>query len=55
VHGFNEKWEPITISGTGLVARCLQHECDHLDGTVYTDRLTGRRRRRALSGAAKRS
>ena len=51
VHGFNEKWEPITISGTGLVARCLQHECDHLDGTVYVDRLAKRARKEALAAA----
>ena len=51
VHGFNEKWEPITISGNGLVARCLQHECDHLDGTVYVDRLAKRARKEALAAA----
>lgn len=38
--------EPVTIDGTGFFARCLQHECDHLAGTVYADRVTGRRRRK---------
>ena len=29
------------LEGTGLLARCLQHELDHLDGTVFVDRLRG--------------
>lgn len=37
---------PITIEGTGLLARCLQHETDHLVGTVFGDRLSGRTRRK---------
>lgn len=30
-----------TIEGTGLLARALQHEMDHLDGTLFVDRLRG--------------
>ncbi|MGW7417196.1 peptide deformylase [Streptomyces sp. NPDC054863] len=44
VEGFTMTGEPVTITGTGFFARCLQHECDHLDGLVYPDRLTGWRR-----------
>ena len=29
------------LEGTGLLARCFQHELDHLDGTVFVDRLRG--------------
>ena len=29
------------IEGTGLLARCFQHEMDHLDGTLFIDRLRG--------------
>ena len=29
------------VEGTGLLARCLQHELDHLDGTLFVDRLRG--------------
>ena len=29
------------LEGTGLLARCLQHEMDHLDGTLFVDRLRG--------------
>ena len=37
--------EEITVDGTGLLARCLQHETDHLNGTVFGDRLSSRSRR----------
>lgn len=30
-----------TVEGTGLLARCFQHEMDHLEGTVFVDRLRG--------------
>ncbi|MCW3157230.1 peptide deformylase [Micropruina sonneratiae] len=36
---------PVRIEGTGLLARCLQHETDHLGGTVFGDRLSTRARR----------
>ncbi|MCZ2523480.1 peptide deformylase [Streptomyces sp. SCUT-3] len=42
---------PVRVEGTGFFARCLQHECDHLDGGLFTDRLAGLRRRRALRAA----
>lgn len=35
----------LTVVGTGLLARCLQHETDHLNGTVFGDRLSARLRR----------
>ena len=30
-----------TVEGTGLLARCFQHEMDHLEGTLFVDRLRG--------------
>lgn len=51
VEGLTMTGEPVRIAGTGWFARCLQHECDHLEGTVYTDRLTGLRRTRVLRAA----
>jgi peptide deformylase len=30
----------VRIKGTGLLARAIQHEIDHLDGILFTDRLT---------------
>ncbi|MCK9793233.1 peptide deformylase [Isoptericola sp. 4D.3] len=38
----------IEVEGTGLMARCLQHECDHLDGTLYLDRLERTARKKAM-------
>ncbi|MFE1439918.1 peptide deformylase [Streptomyces sp. NPDC058739] len=55
VEGFTMTGEPVTIHGTGWFARCLQHECDHLDGTVYADRVTGWRHRRLMRQVAKSS
>jgi peptide deformylase len=46
--GVDQFGEPLTISGTGLLARALQHETDHLDGRLYIDTLTGDTRRQAL-------
>ncbi|MEV0130675.1 peptide deformylase [Dactylosporangium sp. NPDC050688] len=46
--GFDEHGEPVTVSGSGLLARALQHETDHLDGVLYVDTLKGDTRRQAL-------
>ncbi|MEX2985909.1 peptide deformylase [Streptomyces sp. C36] len=51
VEGFTVLGEPVRVRGTGFFARCLQHECDHLEGGLYLDHLTGLRRRRALRAA----
>jgi peptide deformylase len=48
VEGFDVNGKPITLEGTGLMARCLQHEVDHLDGKLFLDRLTGEARKTAL-------
>ena len=37
--GFNMHGEPIVVDGTELLARCLQHETDHLDGVLFIDRM----------------
>jgi peptide deformylase len=38
--------EPVAYSGTGLLARCLQHETDHTRGIVFGDRLSTRMRKK---------
>lgn len=48
VQGVDLRNEPTVVEGSGLMARCLQHETDHLNGTVYIDRLDREIRRRAL-------
>jgi peptide deformylase len=40
--------EPVTIEGSELLARAIQHETDHLDGIVFIDRLTPELRRQAM-------
>jgi peptide deformylase len=42
VTGFDADGKPIEVEGTGFLARCLQHETDHLDGKLYLNRLIGR-------------
>jgi peptide deformylase len=41
VKGLNRRGEPQIVEGTGLLARCFQHEIDHLAGTLFVDRLRG--------------
>ena len=41
VKAFNENMEEIIIEGEGLLARCIQHECDHLDGILYVTKVEG--------------
>jgi peptide deformylase len=39
--GRDRQGRPQTIEAAGLLARCFQHEMDHLDGTLFIDRLRG--------------
>ena len=39
--GVDLEGNQVEIQGSGLMAQMLQHECDHLDGLVYLDRLEG--------------
>ncbi|MEU1477618.1 peptide deformylase [Streptomyces sp. NPDC001668] len=48
VEGFTMTGEPITVHGSGFFARCLQHECDHLEGKVYADHVKGWRHRKLM-------
>jgi peptide deformylase len=41
VKGLNRDLEEYTIEGTGLLARALQHEIDHLNSCLFVDRLRG--------------
>jgi peptide deformylase len=38
VKGLNRRGQPVTIKPSGWLARIFQHEVDHLDGVVFTDR-----------------
>ena len=48
VHGIDLDGKTVVLEGEGLMARMLQHECDHLDGHIYLDRLEKDVRRQAL-------
>ena len=41
IKGLNRDGEEHMVEATGLLARCFQHEMDHLDGTLFVDRLRG--------------
>jgi peptide deformylase len=49
VRGQDVRGEPLRIEASGLEARVLQHEIDHLDGVLMLDRTTREQRRGALS------
>jgi peptide deformylase len=51
VRGLDQFGDPVVVEGTGLLARCLQHETDHVRGTVFADRLSKRARRRLFADA----
>jgi peptide deformylase len=46
--GFNMYGDPVTIEGSDLLARALQHETDHLDGILFVDRLDRATRKAAM-------
>lgn len=46
--GVDQYGEPVRVEGDGLLARCLQHEADHLDGVLFVDRLDRETRRAAM-------
>jgi peptide deformylase len=46
--GFDMYGEPVVVEGTELLARCVQHETDHLDGILFIDRLDRDQRKAAL-------
>ncbi|MEW9556143.1 peptide deformylase [Nonomuraea sp. NPDC050783] len=39
VEGVDRLQRPVRIRARGSLARCFQHECEHLDGKLYVDRL----------------
>ncbi len=51
VSGVDVRGRPVTVTGTGLLARCLQHETDHLRGIVYVDLLPVGERAAILAAA----
>jgi peptide deformylase len=48
VEGIDLNGKIVVLEGEGLMAQALQHECDHLDGLVYLDRLDQPTRKEAM-------
>lgn len=46
--GFDQHGEPVTLEGSELLARAIQHETDHLDGILFIDRMDRDQRKLAL-------
>ena len=46
--GFDMHGEPVTIEGSEMLARAIQHETDHLDGILFVERLDRETRREAM-------
>ena len=49
VRALDRDGNPFEIEAEGLLARCLQHEIDHLDGRMFIDHLSVLRRKAALA------
>ena len=49
VEGFDPEGKPLRLEASGLVARCIQHEIDHLDGVLFIDKLSPMKRKMLLS------
>jgi len=47
--GMDMHGEPVTLEGTEQLARCVQHETDHLDGVLFVDRLDPETRKLAMA------
>jgi peptide deformylase len=46
--GFNMYGDPVTVEGSELLARAIQHETDHLDGILFIDKLDEESRKAAM-------
>lgn len=55
VRGIDLDGNPVILEGKGLMGRMLQHECDHLDGHVYLERLEPQERRQAMRDLRRKS
>jgi peptide deformylase len=48
VRGVDRLGQLVVVEGEGLLARCIQHEVDHLNGRLFVDRLSGNVRKSAM-------
>jgi peptide deformylase len=45
VHYFDENWNEFTEEYEGMAARIIQHEYDHLEGTLFVDKISAMKKR----------
>jgi peptide deformylase len=55
VQAWNEKGRAFTLEAAGILARVILHECDHLDGVLFIDRLPEEKRTKILDRIAKKA
>jgi peptide deformylase len=55
VQAWNEKGRPFTLETEGILARVILHECDHLEGILFIDRLPELKRSRIIAKISKRA
>ena len=48
LHAVDRDGKPYELEADGLLAQCIQHETDHLDGKLYIDHLSSLKRERLL-------
>ncbi|AZA11500.1 peptide deformylase [Corynebacterium gerontici] len=48
LRGYNVHGDPVSLVASGLLARCIQHEYDHLDGVLFLKRLSPALRKEAM-------
>ena len=49
IQAWTEKGRPFTIEATGILARVILHENDHLDGILFIDRVSEQKRDRIIA------
>jgi len=49
IQAWNEKGKPFTVEASGLLARVIQHEYDHLEGVIFLDYLPESKRNKLLA------
>ncbi|HCC38202.1 MAG TPA: peptide deformylase [Treponema sp.] len=55
VQAWNDRGRPFTLEAEGILARVIQHEYDHLEGTLFIDRLSEPKRNRIISKLEKKA
>jgi len=49
IQAWNEKGRPFTLEASGIMARVILHEYDHLDGILFIDRISEQKKNRILA------